>query len=114
MPNNSNKTDNDKCIVAAQRTIDLVDNREVPDRVTDAALHTLIEMSAEYAGSQIRIWHEKTGLSLGTLAALYALYEKGAGYRRVRLYGWYEASRLKREEQQRREREAKAPDSEQS
>jgi hypothetical protein len=97
MPNNSNKTDNDKCIVAAQRTIDLVDNREVPDRITDAVLHSLIEMSEESADSQIRIWHEKTGLSLGSLAALYALYEKGKGYRRVRLYGWYEASRLKRE-----------------
>src|SRR5687767_14108901 len=101
MPNNSNKTDNDKCIVAAQRTIDLVDNREVPDRVTDAVLHTLIEMSAESAESRIRIWHEKTGLSLGSLAALYALYQKGAGYRRMRLYGWYEAGRLRREDEKR-------------
>ena len=98
-------------IVAAQRTIDLVDNRQMPDPITDVVLEKLIEMSAE---SRMQIWHEKTGLSLKTLAALYTLYEQGAGYRRVRMYGRYEVSRLRREDEERREREAKASDSEQS
>jgi hypothetical protein len=90
MPNNGN-TD---YINAAQLTVDLVDHGHTPDRVSEAVLETLIEMSAE---SQINIWHTETGLSKESLAALYRKYETGAGYRHSRLYGDYEAGRLERE-----------------
>lgn len=90
MPNNGNTDYND----AAQLTVDLVDHGHTPDRVSEAVLETLIEMSAE---SQITIWHRETGLSKESLAALYRTYETGAGYRRSRLYGDYEAGRLERE-----------------
>ncbi|HXI24417.1 MAG TPA: hypothetical protein VNG71_11190 [Pyrinomonadaceae bacterium] len=90
MPDNGNtKHEN-----AAQLTVDLVDHGHTPDRVSDAVLETLIEMSAE---SQINIWHRETGLTVESLTALYRLYETGAGYRRSRLYGAYEAGRLERE-----------------
>jgi hypothetical protein len=98
-------------MIAAQRTIDLIDHPHTPDVVSDAVLETLIEMSD---ARRMQIWREKTGLSLETLAALFTLYERGAGYRRVRTYGKYEVTRLKREDQERREREAKARDGEQS
>jgi hypothetical protein len=79
---------------AAQRTVDLIDHSHVPDFVSDAVLETLIEMSAN---ARINIWHRETGISLPSLAALYSMYEAGAGYRRSRLYGEYEAGRgLKR------------------
>jgi hypothetical protein len=90
MPNNGNTDYND----AAQLTVDLVDHGHTPDRVSEAVLETLIEMSAE---SQINIWHKETGLSKESLAALYRMYETGAGYRRARLYGEYETGRLERE-----------------
>jgi hypothetical protein len=90
MPNNGN-TD---YINAAQLTVDLVDHGHTPDRVSEAVLEMLIVMSAE---SQINIWHRETGLSKESLAALYRKYETGAGYRRSRLYGDYEAGRLERE-----------------
>ncbi len=90
MPNNGN-TEHEK---AAQLTANLVDHGHTPDRVSEAVLETLIEMSAE---SQINIWHRETGLSVESLAALYRLYETGAGYRRSRLYGDYEAGRKERE-----------------
>jgi hypothetical protein len=90
MPDNRN-TDHEG---AAQLTVDLVDYGHTPDRVSDAILETLIEMSAE---SRINIWHRETGLSLGSLAALYRMYETGAGYRRARLFGDYEAGRLERD-----------------
>ena len=90
MPNNAN-TDYEN---AAKLTVDLVDHGHTPDRVSDAVLETLIEMSAE---SQINIWHSETGLSKESLATLYRMYETGAGYRRSRLYGDYEAGRLERE-----------------
>jgi hypothetical protein len=90
MPDNRN-TDYEG---AAQLTVDLVDYGQTPDRVTDAVLETLIEMSAE---SQIDIWHTETGLNVGSLAALYRMYETGAGYRRSRLYGDYECGRKERE-----------------
>ena len=93
-------TDYDKCMIAAQRTIDLIDCRYMPDPITHAVLETLIEISAE---SRAQIWHEKTGVNLETLAGLYTLYKRGAGYRHVRLYGWYEVSRLKREREERRD-----------
>jgi hypothetical protein len=93
-----NNTLYDKCKVAAQRTIDLIDHRHTPDHVSDAVLETLVVMSAE---SRMQIWHEKTGISLETLAALYTLYERGAGYRRSRKYGRYETKRLERERRER-------------
>jgi len=88
----------DKCLVAAQRTIDLVNHKQTPDRVSEAVLETLIEMSGE---SKMQIWHETTGLHLEMLAALYARHKRGAGYRRVRLYGRYETGRLARKAKRR-------------
>ena len=79
---------------AAQATVDLVDHARTPDRVSDAVLETLIEMSAE---SRIDIWHREKGLSVESLAALYRLYETGAGSRRSRLYADYEVGRKERE-----------------
>ena len=90
MPNNGN-TEYEH---AAQLTTSLVDHGHTPDRISDAVLETLFEMSAE---SQIDIWHRETGLSVASLAALYGLYERGAGYRRSRLYGDYETGRKERE-----------------
>lgn len=90
MPDNGN-TEHEN---AAQLTANLVDDSHTPDRVSEAVLETLIEMSAE---SQINIWHRETGLSVESLAALYRLYETGAGYRRSRLYGDYETGRKERE-----------------
>jgi hypothetical protein len=90
MPNNRNT----EYEGAAQLTVDLVDHGHTPDRVSDAVLETLIEMSAE---SRMNIWHRETGLSVESLAALYRMYETGAGYRRSRLYGDYEAGRIERE-----------------
>ncbi|HXI25486.1 MAG TPA: hypothetical protein VNG71_16595 [Pyrinomonadaceae bacterium] len=90
MPNNANTAYED----AAKLTVDLVDHGNTPDRVSEAVLETLIEMSSE---SQINVWHKRTGLSKESLAALYRMYETGAGYRRSRLYGDYETGRLERE-----------------
>ena len=90
MPDNRN-TDYEG---AAQLTVSLVDHSHTPDPVSDAVLETLIEMSAE---SRIDIWHRETGLSVESLAALYRMYETGAGYRRSRLYGDYETGRKERE-----------------
>jgi hypothetical protein len=90
MPDNRNTKYED----AAQLTVSLVDNSHTPDRVGDAVLETLIEMSAE---SRINIWHRETGLSVELLTALYELYQTGAGHRRSRLYGEYEAGRIERE-----------------
>jgi hypothetical protein len=75
-------------------TVDLVDHGHTPDRVSDAVLEILIEMSA---ASRIDIWHRETGLSVESLAALYRLYETGAGARRSRLYADYEIGRKERE-----------------
>jgi hypothetical protein len=74
MPDNRNTDYED----AAQVTVDLVDHSRTPDRVSDAVLETLIEMSAE---SSIDIWHRETGLSVESLATLYRLYETGAAAR---------------------------------
>lgn len=90
MPDNRN-TDYEG---SAQLTVSLVDHSHTPDPVSDAVLETLIEMSAE---SRIDIWHRETGLSVESLAALYRMYETGAGYRRSRLYGDYETGRKERE-----------------
>lgn len=97
MPKKGN-TPYHKCLVTAQQTIDLIDHRQTPDRVSDAILEALIKISAEY---RINIWREKTGLSLETLAALYSVLKRGAGYRRVRVYGDYETGRLERERRER-------------
>jgi hypothetical protein len=77
----------------AQATVDLIEFKQTPDVVADAVLETLIEMSAE---TRISIWHRETGISVASLAALYSMYEHGAGFRRMRLYGEYEAGRLYR------------------
>lgn len=90
MPDNRN-TDYEG---AAQLTVKLVDHGHTPDRLSDAVLGTLIEMSGE---SGIDIWHSETGLHVNTLAGLYRLYERGTGYRRSRLYGEYETGRKERE-----------------
>jgi hypothetical protein len=81
-------------LIAAQRTVDLIDHENTPDRISDAVLETLIEMSA---ASRINIWHKATGISLESLAALYMVYELGNGFRRSRLYGKYETERRERE-----------------
>lgn len=86
-------------MAAAQRTIDLINDKQIPDRISEAVLETLIEMSGE---SKMQIWNEKTGLNLEALATLYARHKRGAGYRRVRLYGGYEVGRLAREAKKRR------------
>jgi len=77
----------------AQATLDLIDHKQTPNVLSDAILETLIEMSAD---SKVSIWHEETGLSVASLAALFSVYKRGAGYRRVRLYGAYEAGRIHR------------------
>lgn len=79
---------------AARLTVSLVDHGNTPNDISDAVLEKLIVMSAE---SQINIWHRTTGLSVTSLAALYRLYETGAGYRRSRLYADYEIGRIERE-----------------
>jgi len=79
---------------AAQLTVHLVDHRRTPDRVSDALLETLIEMSAE---ARINIWRRERGLSVESVTALYRRYKTGAGHRRSRLYGDYEAGRIERE-----------------
>jgi hypothetical protein len=89
MPNNGNTDYED----AAKATVALVDHSHTPDDISDAVLEKLIVMSHE---KRINIWHEQTGLSLESLAALYRLYETGAGYRRSRLYGKYELERRRR------------------
>ena len=63
MPNNGSTEHED----AAKMTANLVDHDHTPNRISDAVLETLIEMSAE---SQITIWHAETGLSVESLAAL--------------------------------------------
>lgn len=78
---------------AAKATVDLVDHDRTPDHISDAVLEKLIVISHE---KRINIWHEETGLSIESLAALYRLYETGAGYRRSRLYGKYEIERRRR------------------
>lgn len=88
----------DKCMISAQRTIDLIDNPHMPDVISDAVLETLIVIAAD---RRMQIWNKATGLSLETLAALYTLYARGAGYRRVRLYGRYEVERLEHEREER-------------
>jgi hypothetical protein len=89
-------------MAAAQCTIDLINHKQIPDRISEAVLEALIEMSGE---SKMQIWNEKTGLHLETLATLYALHKRGAGHRRVKLYGRYETGRLAREAKERKGKE---------
>lgn len=77
----------------AQTTIDLTEFKQTPDVLSDAILETLIEMSAK---SKANIWHRETGISVPTLGAMFSMYTAGAGFRRMRLYGEYEAGRLHR------------------
>jgi hypothetical protein len=95
MPNNGNKYED-----AAKATVDLVDHLQTPNEVSDAVLETLIIMAYDTEMSKqtrINIWHRETGLSIESLAALYRLYETGAGYRRSRLYADYEIGRMERD-----------------
>ncbi|HXQ39572.1 MAG TPA: hypothetical protein VN843_36575 [Anaerolineales bacterium] len=46
MPN-KNSTKFYGSLIAAQKTVDLIDHENTPDRISDAVLETLIEMSAE-------------------------------------------------------------------
>ena len=77
----------------AQTTIQLLELSKTPDVLSDVILETLIEMSDE---TRINIWHKETGISVESLAALCSMYETGAGFRRMRLYGEYEGGRLYR------------------
>jgi len=97
MPN-KNTTKFYQTLIAAQRTVDLIDHENTPDRISDAVLEKLIEISA---ASRINIWHKATGISLENLAVLYMLYQQGNGFRRSRLYGRYEIGRLERERDER-------------
>lgn len=81
-------------LIAAQRTVDLIDHENTPDLISDAVLETLIEMSDK---AKIHIWHKATGVSLLSLASLLSMYEQGNGFRRSRLYGRYEDERRDRE-----------------
>lgn len=78
---------------AAQTTVDLLEFKQMPSELSDVILEALIQMSAE---SRVNIWHAETGISVPSLAALYSMFETGAGFRRMRLYGAYEAGRTKR------------------
>lgn len=89
----SNKNNITSYEPAAKTTVDLLEFSKTPDVLCDAILETLIEMSAE---TRINIWHKETGISVESLTALYSMYETGAGFRRMRLYGEYEAGRLYR------------------
>jgi hypothetical protein len=80
---------------SARLTVSLVDHGNTPNDISDAVLETLIVLSAE---SKINIWHRETGLSVVSLAALYRLYQTGAGYRRSRLYADYELGRKEDDE----------------
>lgn len=85
---------------AAKATVELVDHLQTPNEVSDAVLETLIVMAYEAEMSKqarINIWHRETGLSVESLAALYRLYETGAGYRRSRVYAEYEIKRTERD-----------------
>jgi len=73
---------------AAKATVHFVDHGNTPDDLSEVVIEKLVRMADE---SQIDIWHRETGLSVARLAALYRLYETGAGYRRSRRYGEYQA-----------------------
>ncbi len=89
MPNKDN-TDYES---AAILTVGLVDHGSTPDELSEVILETLIAMTNEVEvnrQTRINIWHRETGLSVKSLAALYAMHETGAGYRRARIYANYE------------------------
>ena len=93
MPNNGS-TAFDEYEEAAQLTVKLIDHSHTPDAISDAILESIIELSAN---TLLSVWDGDTGLSVSSLAALFTLNKIGAGYRRVRLYGAYEAGRIERE-----------------
>lgn len=75
---------------AARLTVELVDHGHTPEEVSEAVLESLILMAAR---SKMDIWHREAGLSVASLAALYRLYETGAGYCHSRVYAYYELGR---------------------
>ena len=77
---------------AAKLTVSFVDHGKTPDQLSEAILEKLIVMADE---SKINIWHKETGLNINSLAALYRLYETGAGYHHSRTYANYELGRKK-------------------
>lgn len=92
MPNNRS-TAFDEFEEAAQLTVKLIEHSHTPDAISDAILEAIIEISAN---TLLSVWDEDIGLSVSSLAALFTLQKTGAGYRRVRLYGAYEAGRRHR------------------
>jgi hypothetical protein len=103
MPTKGN-TPYHKCLITAQQTIDLINHRQTPDRISDAILKVLSDLSAEY---RINIWQEKTGINLVTLAAFYAVLKRGSGRSRLRVKADYEVERRKREYEELLNRTAK-------
>src|SRR5215211_2417952 len=95
MPENGNTGHKGSALL----TISLLEHSTTPDELSDAILETLIELSGE---NRVNIWHAELGLSEDSLAALYSMYETGAGYRRMRLYGAYEAGRKYRRRRRRK------------
>ena len=90
MPDNRN-TDYEG---AAQLTVSLVDHAQTPDRINPshpARRQLLIRQTFRLAFPALH------HLSVASLAALYRQHQTGAGYRRSRLYGEYEAGRKERE-----------------
>jgi hypothetical protein len=83
---------------AAKATVHLVDHGNTPDDLSEAVIDKLVRMADAY---EINIWHREAGLNVVSLAALYRLYETGAGYRRSRIYAEYAATVSQRAAQQR-------------
>jgi len=78
---------------AAILTVGLVDHASTPDELSEVILEALVDMVYDIEineQTRINIWHRETGLSVQSLAALYRMYETGAGYRRSRIYANYE------------------------
>ena len=96
MSNNGNTQFED----AARLTVELVDHESTPDELSEVVMGTLLEIAYQVEMSQhtrINIWHREAGLSKVSLAALYKLYETGAGYRRSRRYAEYQIGKMERE-----------------
>ena len=96
MPNNDNAHFED----AARLTVELIDHESTPDELSEVLMGTLLEMSYQVEMTQqtrINICHREAGICKESLAALYRLYETGAGYRRSRLYAEYQIGKMERE-----------------
>lgn len=95
MPKNRNSHFDD----AARLTVELMDHGSTPDELSEALKETLLEMAHQVEIShqmRINIWHRESGLSKGSLAALYRQYETGAGYRRSHLDAEYQVGKMER------------------